>query len=75
MRDSDELRSLFDQYFGELSPYVEFLFYQLHNAYPDVIDYMGESNNAAFLNKIREKVVECRKAGRVIDDLSALLAE
>ena len=41
-RDGNVLSAFFTENFGELAPYVEFLFFQLHNEYPKVIDYAAQ---------------------------------
>ena len=74
MRSGKALSAFFTENFGELAPYVEFLFYQLHNEYPDVIDYMGKPNSdPSFWRKIRAKRIEAQRAGVVITDMIELL--
>ena len=76
MRSGKALSAFFTENFGELTPYVEFLFYQLHNEYPDVIDYMGKLNsNPSFWRKIRAKLVAAKRAGVVITDIRELFAD
>lgn len=74
MRNGKSLSAFFTENFGELAPYVEFLFYQLHNEYPDVIDYMGKPNSdPSFWRKIRSRIIQAKRAGVVITDMIEVL--
>jgi glycosyltransferase involved in cell wall biosynthesis len=75
MREDKTVRAFFAENFGERAPYVEFLFYQLHNAYPEVVDYVVSTSDAEISRQIRAKVLEAKRAGKVIKDLSSLFAE
>lgn len=45
MRSGGTVHAFFAENFGENAPYVEFLFYELHKAYPPVIDYVEASSD------------------------------
>lgn len=55
MRNGDAVHSFFSENFGENAPYVEFLFYELHKAYPQVVDYVGKSGDPDEWRKARQK--------------------
>ena len=75
MREDKTVKAFFTENFGELAPYVEFLFFQLHNLYPEVVDYVGSMNDAELSRQIRAKILEAKRAGKAIKDLSSLFAE
>ena len=76
MREGKALNAFFTEKFGELSPYVKFLFFQLHNEYPEVIDYMAKpTSDPEFWRKIRARIIEFMKSGTVIEDMSQILTE
>ena len=76
MREGKALNAFFTENFGELAPYVQFLFFQLHNEYPEVVDYMAKpTSDPEFWRKIRARIIEFRKSGTVIEDMSQLLTE
>ncbi|MBQ3654800.1 MAG: glycosyltransferase [Synergistaceae bacterium] len=45
MRSGGSVHAFFTEIFGENTPYIEFLFYELHKAYPPVIDYVEASRD------------------------------
>lgn len=55
MRNSDAVHSFFAENFGDNAPYVEFLFYELHKAYPEVVDYVGKSGDPDEWRKARQQ--------------------
>ena len=55
MRSGGTVHAFFAENFGENAPYVEFLFYELHKAYPHVIDHLEAFNDPEKARKIEEK--------------------
>ena len=44
--------------FGDKAPYVEFLFYELHNHYEPVVDYIGQSGDIEYLRGLAKSFRE-----------------
>lgn len=55
MRSGEAVTSFFAENFGDNAPYVEFLFYELHKAYPPVIDYEAKSIDPDEWRKMNKK--------------------
>ena len=59
LRSDNLIHQFMLEEFGDKAPYVEFLFYELHNNYEPVIDYIGQSGDIetlrAMAKSFREK--------------------
>ena len=58
LRSDNVIHDFMLEEFGDKAPYVEFLFYELHNNYEPVIDYIGQSGDIEFLRSIAKSFRE-----------------
>ncbi len=62
LRDDEALSAFFNEEFGENAPYVEFLFFQLHETYPKLPKLFVMDYDA--MDKVRRAFKEAKEAGR-----------
>ena len=62
LRNDENLSSFFRETFGELSPYVEFLFFQLHETYPKLSEKFMDDPET--IGKIKQAMKEAKSAGK-----------
>lgn len=55
MRSSEELHSLWGEFFGNNGPWVEKMFYDLHDSQPQVPDLLADMNTYQFWKQVKEK--------------------
>ena len=61
LRSDNIIHEFMLEEFGDKAPYVEFLFYELHNNYEPVIDYIGQSGDIEFLRAFAKNFREKEK--------------
>ena len=61
LRSDKFIHDFMQSEFGDKAPYVEFLFYELHNNYEPVIDYIGQSVDIEYLRSLARSFREKEK--------------
>ena len=55
MRSDAALHSLWSEFFGDNAPWIEKMFYDLHDAQPEVPDLLGDMNTYEFWKQVKEQ--------------------
>ena len=53
MKEDPKIHALWEEFFGDNGPWVESMFYGLHDAQPEVPDFLGEMNTVAFWKRVK----------------------